>query len=196
MIKLFLKRLVVVLISFGLGGFCLYWGLRFLFEENYLIPAACALGLWVSYVIFVGFYPSPPAEDAGTEYFPPRSKKQAGMDYERACAQRLIRQGYTNVKLTPASGDFGADILAVHPKGYRICFQCKFYSGNVGVEAVQEVLSAVRYYGADCGAVMTNADFTPAARELARRSDVALIPHCDAHLDWIDRVEDFDAIWN
>ena len=124
------------------------------------------------------------------------SRNAQGRAYEQACARRLMREGYTNVKLTPASGDFGADILAVHPKGYRICFQCKFYSGNVGVEAVQEVLSAVRYYGADCGAVMTNADFTPAARELARRSDVALIPHCDAHLDWIDRVEDFDAIWN
>lgn len=193
--KLFLKRVAVVLPCLGAGGFLLYEGIVSAVGGNWLITAGCALGLWVVYALCVGLYPrEAPAPEEG--YFPPRSKKEAGMDYERACAQRLIRQGYTNVKLTPASGDFGADILAVHPKGYRICFQCKFYSGNVGVEAVQEVLSAVRYYGADCGAVMTNADFTPAARELARRSDVALIPHCDAHLDWIDRVEDFDVIWN
>lgn len=124
------------------------------------------------------------------------SRNAQGRAYEQACARRLMREGYTDVRLTPVTGDFGADILATHPDGWKFCFQCKYYSSNVGEDAVQEVISAVHYYHADAGAVLTTADFTPKARELARAANVALMPHYDAHLDWIDRVEGFDAFMN
>lgn len=103
-----------------------------------------------------------------------QSTSQRGQAYEQACAKLLEREGYKNVELTPVTGDFGADILAVHPKGYRVCFQCKYYSSNVGEKAVQEVISAVHYYGASYGIVITNADFTPKARELAKSAGVEL----------------------
>lgn len=124
------------------------------------------------------------------------SRSAQGQAYEQACARRLMREGYTDVRLTPVTGDFGADILATHPDGWKFCFQCKYYSSNVGEDAVQEVISAVHYYHADAGAVLTTADFTPKARELARAANVALMPRYDAHLDWIDRIEEFDAFMN
>jgi restriction system protein len=40
---------------------------------------------------------------------------------------------------------------------------------------VQEVISAVAYYGGDEGWVVTNSSFTPSARALAQKSNVRLI---------------------
>lgn len=121
------------------------------------------------------------------------STAQIGQDYEKACAARLQKTGYQNVRLTPVTGDFGADILANDPRGRLVCFQCKCYSGNVGESAVQEVISAVQYYGADYGVVLTNAGFTAKAQELASRAGVTLVPGYKADLDWIDRIEGYDA---
>lgn len=121
------------------------------------------------------------------------SSSERGQAYERACARRLEKQGYRNVSFTPTTGDFGADLIAYDRKGRKVCFQCKCYFGNVGEAAVQEVISAVHYYGASYGIVMTNADFTPKARELARAAGVGLWPHIDANLDWIDRIEELHA---
>ena len=102
---------------------------------------------------------------------------QIGQYYEKACANKLKDLGYRNIRLTPATGDFGADIIAVHPNGDTVCFQCKYYSGNVGEHAVQEVIAAISYYHADRGSVLTNSDFTPKARELAKKTNVSLYPH-------------------
>lgn len=123
----------------------------------------------------------------------PGSTAQIGQDYEKACAARLRKTGYRNVRLTPVTGDFGADILANDSHGRLVCFQCKCYSGNVGESAVQEVISAVQYYGADYGVVLTNAGFTAKAQELASRAGVTLVPGYKADLDWIDRIEGYDA---
>ena len=126
--------------------------------------------------------------------YSPGSTNDLGQQYEIACARRLKRQGYRNVKLTPVTGDFGADIVANDAAGRLVCFQCKCYSSNVGESAVQEVISAVHYYGASYGVVMTNADFTPKAKQLARAAGVALWPHINAQYDWIDRIEEIDIL--
>lgn len=134
--------------------------------------------------------PPPTSYSPGKSY----STNDLGQQYEIACARRLKRQGYRNVKLTPVTGDFGADIVANDATGRLVCFQCKCYSSNVGESAVQEVISAVHYYGASYGVVVTNADFTPKAKQLARAVGVALWPHINAQYDWIDRIEEIDIL--
>lgn len=125
-----------------------------------------------------------------------RSASKREQEYEIACAKRLMRQGYRDLRFIPGTQDFGAVILADHPKGYTICFQCRFCSQRVDESAVREAAAAAQTYGADCGAVMTPASFTSKARELAERAHVVLLPCFDAHLDWIDRIEEFDAFMN
>ncbi|MGU3667641.1 restriction endonuclease [Methylobacterium sp. A49B] len=105
-----------------------------------------------------------------------------GLDYERFCAARLVQAGW-RAHRTPASGDQGADIVAVRD-GLRLVVQCKRLSKPVGNAAVQEAAAAQRYWSGDRAAVVSNAGFTPAARRLAAATGVLLIHH-DA-LDAID----------
>lgn len=103
-------------------------------------------------------------------------RKQQGYAFEYAVAKRLRWYGYHNIKVTPSCGDFGADIIA--NKGFtRYAIQCKFYSGAVGIKAVQEALSGKAYYDCDKAMVITNSTFTPAAIELAKKSKVKLKKH-------------------
>ena len=98
-----------------------------------------------------------------------------GRDFELYTAQCLKKKGYRNVQVTPASGDYGADIIAVTPTGEKICFQCKRYSKPVGIKAVQEISSARSYYGCSKAAVVSTASYTPAAANLASVENVALL---------------------
>lgn len=106
---------------------------------------------------------------------PKKSPQEKGYGYEKRVANSLERKGYTNVEVTPKSGDFGADILATDPYGNRICIQCKYYAHPVGVKAVQEVVSAKGKHGCTKSAVYTNSKFTRQAKELAFANEVDLI---------------------
>lgn len=108
-----------------------------------------------------------------------------GLDYERYCGERLVRAGW-RAHRTPASGDQGADIVAVRD-GLRLVVQCKRLSKPVGNAAVQEAAAALRYWDGDRAAVVSNAGFTPAARRLATATGVLLLHH-DA-LEAIDLAE-------
>jgi len=123
-------------------------------------------------------------------------ESMTGIDYEIACANRLASEGYRHIKRTPASGDFGADIIAVDKKGRRVCFQCKKYKSNVGVSAVQEVHASKAHYNAQRAVVLTTASFTVAARKLARENGVELIEHYypQKSKHWVDQIEEIDAM--
>lgn len=103
-----------------------------------------------------------------------------GYDYEQFLAESLRVQGYTDVTVTPKSRDFGADVIATNKHGEKICFQCKHYSGIVGIESVQEIAAAKKHYGCDRGAVVTNSKFTEAAKELALSNEIDLIEGYEA----------------
>lgn len=122
------------------------------------------------------------------------SKQRDGHAYEHKVARALSARGYHNVKVTPGSGDFGADIIA--SKGFtKYAIQCKCYSGAVGVSAVQEAISGKAYYGCNRAMVVTNATFTPAAKKMAKKADVVLWERFSpSGMDWIDRVTELDAI--
>lgn len=102
-----------------------------------------------------------------------RVRNMDGVGFEQYVADRLRARGYHDVQFTPATGDYGVDILATkHGKVYA--FQCKCYTGSVGVSAVQEVFSGSRKYQADRAVVITNSRYTPNARTLAGDLGVSL----------------------
>lgn len=78
------------------------------------------------------------------------------------------------VTRTGASGDFGADLVCERD-GERVVVQAKRYEGSVGIEAVQQVVGATRYYDAGRALVVTNSACTPAATALAHVHDVELV---------------------
>ncbi|HIT01425.1 MAG TPA: restriction endonuclease [Candidatus Enterenecus merdae] len=96
-----------------------------------------------------------------------------GVEFERFVAGLLRRNGYADVELTRASGDYGVDVIAQRD-GLRYAIQCKRYSGHLGVKAVQEVYAGARMYEADVCAVATNSFFTAAAQTLAEELGVLL----------------------
>jgi HJR/Mrr/RecB family endonuclease len=96
-----------------------------------------------------------------------------GKEFETLIGRMLRERGF-DVSGTPATGDQGADLIAKR-NGKTIIIQAKCYQGSVGNKAVQEVISALAYYGGDEGWVVTNSFFTPSAKALAQKSNVKLI---------------------
>ena len=97
-----------------------------------------------------------------------------GLEYEKLVAKYLRRHGYFNVSVTKASGDYGVDVIA-HKGTHRYAVQCKCYSNEVGLEAVQEAVAGKAMYKCDRAMVVTNATFTKAASELACENNVILL---------------------
>lgn len=99
-----------------------------------------------------------------------------GLEFEHFSADVLRQNGFTDVRVTQASGDFGADIIATDAKGCLWIFQCKRYkSATLGNTPIQEVVAAKSHYKAQFAGVITNSHFSEAARLLARENGVTLI---------------------
>ena len=96
-----------------------------------------------------------------------------GHSFEYFCAEILRYNGFTKIKVTQGSGDFGVDILCEY-NGISYAIQCKCYSSSVGNKAVQEVFSGKAFYNCNKAVVITNNYFTAAAEETARLTDVEL----------------------
>lgn len=99
--------------------------------------------------------------------------KMSGRKFEEYLQALLKAKGYY-VQLTPASGDYGADLI-LSTKGRKIIVQAKRYKKNVGVKAVQEIASAKSHYKADECWVITNSFYTEQAKKLASSNQVRLI---------------------
>ncbi len=99
--------------------------------------------------------------------------RMEGHKFEHACAAILIANGYSHVKVTRASGDYGIDVLA-NRDGHHYAIQCKCYNSPVGNHAIQEAFSGAAYYGGRIPVVMTNQSFTGAAKRMAKKLNVHL----------------------
>lgn len=97
----------------------------------------------------------------------------SGVDFEHFCADLLRLNGFSDVSVTPSSGDQGVDIIA-KKDGVKYAIQCKHYSSPVGNTPVQEVSAGKLYYHCHVGVVLTNSIFTKGATELANATDVLL----------------------
>jgi len=88
-----------------------------------------------------------------------------GMEFEEYVAARLCRAGW-QVRFTPAVGDYGVDLVA-EKDGQSVAVQCKRHGKSVGVAAVQQVVSGARHHGCTKSMVVSNQEFTTAAKQLA-----------------------------
>ena len=96
-----------------------------------------------------------------------------GLEFEEYVATGLKSFGW-DAKATQGSGDQGIDVIAVKD-GLSLGIQCKRYSGSVGNKAIQEAYSGMKHFGLDKAAVLTNANFTKSAKELAASTGVLLL---------------------
>lgn len=96
-----------------------------------------------------------------------------GVEFENLLKQIFEKQGYS-VVLTKKSHDYGADLLLTK-KGKTSIVQAKCYGKNIGIKAVQEIISAKKHYGASEMFVATNRYFSKDAMVLASEHGVILI---------------------
>lgn len=130
-----------------------------------------AIGILIGFIISLLF----PSAFKDTDTITPNTKKEmSGLDYEMYCGKYLLTHGFHDVRTTPPSGDYGADLVAKDANGVTWVFQCKHYKSKVGNSCVQEVVAAKKHYGAEKAAVMTNSELTEKARELAIENEVLL----------------------
>ena len=75
-----------------------------------------------------------------------------GLEFEYI-VQAFFEERGVSIFETPGSNDFGAD-LVLYRNGKIAVIQCKCHSSPVGIHAVQEVVGAIKHYGADAGIVI------------------------------------------
>ena len=92
----------------------------------------------------------------------------SGWDFERYCAECLLKKGFIKADVTSGSGDHGVDIIA-EQSGIRFGIQCKLYQGSVPNKAVQEAFTGASYYDCDIAVILSNSELTPQAKEEARK---------------------------
>ena len=99
--------------------------------------------------------------------------EMSGKEFEQFLKLRYEARDY-KVRRTPYQNDFGAD-LVMERDGRRIVVQAKRWKKNVGIKAVQEIVAAKSHYKADDAWVVTNSQYTKAAKELALSNGVRLV---------------------
>lgn len=104
-----------------------------------------------------------------------------GSEFEIYLYRLLLELGYTGVYKTTNSRDFGADVVFTDREGVRNVVQAKRYAINnpVGISAVQEVFSCMRYYKAKKAIVIASAKFTEPCETLAGINHVKLLDRDD-----------------
>lgn len=97
----------------------------------------------------------------------------SGIEFESFAKKLLQQNGFERVELTPASNDYGIDLLAI--KGNHLyAIQCKRYARTVGIEAVRQAATGCAFYEQDIPVVLTNNTFSSQAITLATALDVEL----------------------
>lgn len=112
-----------------------------------------------------------------------------GVEYEYYVADELRALGWA-ARVTVASGDQGVDVIA-EKQAVKLILQCKHYSNNVGNDAVQQAIAGKTYEDANFAAVVSNAEFTSSAKQLASKGGVFLLHH--SQLGEVDSLCGFSA---
>jgi len=105
--------------------------------------------------------------------FAAKEHPEDGWEFEHWVAESFRKFGW-QARVTQGSGDQGVDVVA-EINGVSVGIQCKRYSGSVGNKAIQEAYSGMKHFGLDKAAVLTNANYTKSAKELAASTGVLLL---------------------
>jgi len=99
--------------------------------------------------------------------------EMSGTEFEDYVA-RIARSCGMPVIMTSITGDWGVDVI-VGKRPNRLAIQCKRQSRPVGASAVQEVVAGAPMQDCSKTMVVTNHEFTPAARKLAELHGCELV---------------------
>jgi len=110
-----------------------------------------------------------PREDLAAE--------MSGTEFEDYVA-RIARSSGAPVIMTSTTGDWGVDII-VGRRPNRLAVQCKRQARPVGSGAIQEVVAGAPMHDCASTMVVTNHEFTPAARKLAELHGCELVGGAD-----------------
>lgn len=118
------------------------------------------------------------AEDIDIERFDEGERididEMDGATFEHFCADLLRVNGFTDVWVTPASGDQGIDITA-EKADIKWCFQCKRWKGTkVDGTTVAQTHTGKDLYGCDVAVIITTSTLTAQAQEVAKRVGVKI----------------------
>lgn len=106
----------------------------------------------------------------------------SGVAFEQYVGALLKHKGF-KIEFTPASGDYGVDIVA--EKGNeKYAVQIKRYTHAVGRAAISDAVAGMNFYRCNKAMVVTNNFFTPAAKTLAQATQCVLIDR-DTLISWI-----------
>jgi restriction system protein len=97
----------------------------------------------------------------------------SGTEFEDYVA-RIARSCGVPVIMTAITGDWGVDLI-VGKRPNRLAIQCKRLNRPVGTSAVQEVVAGAPMQDCAHTMVVTNNEFTPAARKLAELHHCTLV---------------------
>ncbi|HZG18029.1 MAG TPA: restriction endonuclease [Candidatus Bathyarchaeia archaeon] len=108
-------------------------------------------------------------------------KMEDGSEFEMYLYRLFLALGYKGVYKTVGSGDFGADLVFLDRLGIRNVIQAKRYAveNPVGLGAVQEIYSSMRYYKAKKSIVITSSFYTGSCETLAGINHVKLLDRND-----------------
>ena len=98
-------------------------------------------------------------------------------EYERYCAAEMRKAGWT-ASVTKAVGGQAIDVVAKKDH-VRLLLKCKWYTRPVGSNVVQDIDAARGHEVGEIAAVVSNAGYTDAARQLAAANRVLLLHHAD-----------------
>jgi restriction system protein len=104
-------------------------------------------------------------------------------EYERYCAAEMRKAGWT-ASVTTAIGNQAVDVVAKKDH-VRLLLKCKWYTRPVGSNVVQDIDAARGHEAGEIAAVVSNAGYTDAARQLAAANRILLLHHAD--LQQIDK---------
>ena len=96
-----------------------------------------------------------------------------GHEFEEYLENQFKKMGYRVENVGAGGHDYGVDLI-IGRNGEKTAVQAKRYQGNVGIKAVQEIVSGKQYYHTQYAMVVTNSHFTLAAMNMAEECDVIL----------------------
>ncbi len=95
------------------------------------------------------------------------------VEFTSFCASLLKKNGYENVAVIPAYGEYGIDIIAFRDR-VKFGIQCICDAQPIGIPVIRETVSGRNYYGCHVAAVMTDGAVAEDAAEFARKNGIVL----------------------
>ena len=115
-----------------------------------------------------------------------------GLSFEHYVAELLRHEGYAEVAVSRASGDFGVDIVASRD-GKKYAIQVKRYTGTVSRRAISDAVAGMSHYGCNAAMVITNSYLSKPAMEFATSVGCTLVNR-DQLGEWIMRYQGVSSL--